>query len=260
MRMRQSGCRERCGLICGRNSSPPPPPLSALPKSRSRRSNGSDLQDYRGDLERIVNAGFSLQQRLNEALKTAIPDDIDAYRAQLRHDLRTPINAVKGYGEMIVEDAMDSGHEAIVSDLRKLLDAAERHADPNRCVGRFYRAGDRRRAGCAGRRASVAARVIEAIRGVERNAVLSDIAGRILVIDDNEFQSRPAGAEARARRPRRQAASGGAEALLAFGGSGIRPHPARYPDAGYERLRGSGAIESGPAHAGNSGHHDFRAR
>ena len=48
------------------------------------------LLDYRDDLERIVSAGFSLQQRLNDALgQTGIPDDIDGYRAQLRHDLRT---------------------------------------------------------------------------------------------------------------------------------------------------------------------------
>jgi len=67
------------------------------------------LQDYRGDLERIVNAGFSLQALLNDVLsQTGDLDDIDGYRAQLRHDLRTPINAVKGYGEMIVEDATDA--------------------------------------------------------------------------------------------------------------------------------------------------------
>ena len=33
---------------------------------------------------------------------------------------------------------------------------------------------------------SGASRVIDAIRGVERNGALSDISGRILVVDDNE--------------------------------------------------------------------------
>ena len=52
-------------------------------------------------------------------------EDIDSYRTKLRHDLRTPINAVKGYGEMIMEDARDGGHDALLPDLEKLLAAAD---------------------------------------------------------------------------------------------------------------------------------------
>lgn len=143
------------------------------------------LQDYRSDLERIVNAGFSLQQRLNDALsQTGIPDDLDGYRAQLRHDLRTPINAVKGYGEMIVEDATDGGHDSIVSDLAKLLDAANGMLMRIDALVVFTGQGmvvvpETSTETFNG------ARVIEAIRGNGR-AALSDISGRILVIDDNE--------------------------------------------------------------------------
>ena len=35
--------------------------------------------------------------------------DLDEYRRTLRHDLRTPINAIKGYGEMLREDAAERG-------------------------------------------------------------------------------------------------------------------------------------------------------
>ena len=145
------------------------------------------LQDYRGDLERIVNAGFSLQQRLHDALsQIGDPGDIDAYRAQLRHDLRTPINAVKGYGEMIVEDATASGHDAIVSDLRKLLDAANSMLTRIDALVAFTGQDAAGAPQASGDQLSGASRVIEAIRGIERNAALSDISGRILVIDDNE--------------------------------------------------------------------------
>jgi adenylate cyclase len=169
------------------------------------------LTDYREDLKRIVNAGFSLQRRLNDALgQTGIPDDIDGYRAQLRHDLRTPINAVKGYGEMIVEDATDAGHDSIVSDLRKLLDAANGMLARIDSLVVF-----------TGQGMSVtpeasfddASRVIEAIRGSERADPLSDISGRILVVDDNESNR-----DLLARRLARdghavETASGGAVAL-----------------------------------------------
>ena len=84
------------------------------------------LADYSTDLDRIRSAGLSLQALLDEVLQqTGEVDDIDSYRTKLRHDLRTPINAVKGYGEMIVEDARDSGHESLLPDLEKLLAAAD---------------------------------------------------------------------------------------------------------------------------------------
>ena len=49
---------------------------------------------------------------------------------QLRHDLRTPLNAVKGYGEMVMEEARDGGHVSLCHDMRKLLQA------PTRCSRR----------------------------------------------------------------------------------------------------------------------------
>ncbi|MDM8552276.1 SpoIIE family protein phosphatase [Desulfobacterales bacterium HSG2] len=43
--------------------------------------------------------------------------------AKLRHDLRTPLNAVIGYSEMLLEDAEDLGHEDLISDLRNIHSA-----------------------------------------------------------------------------------------------------------------------------------------
>ena len=39
-----------------------------------------------------------------------------------RHDLRTPINAIIGYSEMLLEDAEDNG-ESWASDLERIRDA-----------------------------------------------------------------------------------------------------------------------------------------
>lgn len=45
------------------------------------------------------------------------------YHRGLRHDLRTPINAIKGYGEMLLEDVAES-EEGLAGDLGKILEEA----------------------------------------------------------------------------------------------------------------------------------------
>ena len=49
-------------------------------------------------------------------LSALIAQAVDAARggeercsSQLRHELRTPLNAIKGYGELLVEEASESG-------------------------------------------------------------------------------------------------------------------------------------------------------
>lgn len=44
--------------------------------------------------------------------------------AHLRHDLRTPVNQILGYSEMLLEDAEGDGNRAMVGDLRKIQSAA----------------------------------------------------------------------------------------------------------------------------------------
>ena len=49
--------------------------------------------------------------------------EVDAQQI-IRHELRTPINAIKGYGEMLVEDLADFGAESLLPDFEKLLGIA----------------------------------------------------------------------------------------------------------------------------------------
>lgn len=44
--------------------------------------------------------------------------------ARLRHDLRAPVNQILGYSEMLEEDALAYGQEALVPDLKKIQSAA----------------------------------------------------------------------------------------------------------------------------------------
>ena len=82
------------------------------------------------DLQRILDASRNLHRLILSLLDPATVHhadgsaDLAEYRRTLRHDLRTPINAIKGYGEMLREDAADGGADALVADLDKLLGEA----------------------------------------------------------------------------------------------------------------------------------------
>ena len=141
------------------------------------------LTDYAADLDRIRSAGLSLQALLDEVLQqTGEVDDVHGYRTKLRHDLRTPINAVKGYGEMIVEDARDSGNVSLLPDLEKLLAAADGILERIDALVAF--SGDASLDQAQPSYAD-ASRVVDALRGSEPAAAQQAIAGQILVVDDN---------------------------------------------------------------------------
>jgi signal transduction histidine kinase/DNA-binding response OmpR family regulator len=46
-----------------------------------------------------------------------------SFLANMSHELRTPLNAIIGYGEMLHEQAAESGHEDYLADLQKIQDA-----------------------------------------------------------------------------------------------------------------------------------------
>jgi class 3 adenylate cyclase len=90
------------------------------------------LERFGADLDRIYEAGLGLQDLINDLLdpgvlaKRSEDSGYDDFKSKLRHDLRTPITALKGYGEMLLEDAQDASAEAFVEDLQKMLNAVRR--------------------------------------------------------------------------------------------------------------------------------------
>ncbi len=93
------------------------------------RNNGDDL--LTPDLDRIRTGGLRLQDQLNQLVDLAtrgsfeFAGDVDGFKSRIRHDLRTPLNAIKGYSELILEEARDNGREDVVTDVGRILDAAE---------------------------------------------------------------------------------------------------------------------------------------
>jgi class 3 adenylate cyclase len=89
-----------------------------------------DLERFVPDLAKIHRAGLALQQLIDGLLDpgtaavSAADEGYDSFRSRLRHDLRTPMNAIKGYGEMLLEDAEAIGAESFVRDLQTILASA----------------------------------------------------------------------------------------------------------------------------------------
>ena len=87
-------------------------------------------EQFSDDLRRILEASQALHRlilNLLDPVTTRRSDgcaDLTELRRTLRHDLRTPINAITGYAEMLREDAADANAETFVADLDRLLKEA----------------------------------------------------------------------------------------------------------------------------------------
>ncbi len=159
----------------------------------------ADRGQLSDDLQRILDASRTLHRLIVSLLDPATihrtdgSADLAEFRRTLRHDLRTPINAIKGYGEMLREDAVDGSAETFVADLDKLLGEAALLLD--RIDGLvMYSGGD---APPSERAASTATEIdapasmveclLKTVRPIAANE--ADLAAvrpsRILVVDDN---------------------------------------------------------------------------
>ncbi len=84
------------------------------------------LDEVASDLDRISRATTELNALVNQLLHpdvaTRLTANDDEGVARLRHDLRTPMNAIKGYSEMLLEDLEDLQAKHLEPDLLGLLE------------------------------------------------------------------------------------------------------------------------------------------
>src|SRR5947209_8492073 len=75
------------------------------------------------DVERILDASRTLHRLILSLLDPATVHriegsaDLARFHRMLRHDLRTPLSAIKGYGEMLREEASDGVASTLGADL-----------------------------------------------------------------------------------------------------------------------------------------------
>ncbi|MDP7602849.1 MAG: response regulator [Alphaproteobacteria bacterium] len=150
-----------------------------------------ELADLKPDAERILSAARDLSGQINRLLEDEASQalfgsqSVGEAEKLLRHDLRTPINAIKGYGEMLLEDLEDMGEGVLRPDLEKLLAEADRLLGQLGSIVDFSR-GDLGDAGA--RLGADAAAVLDDLvaHAREDNDGPPEETGRILVVDDIE--------------------------------------------------------------------------
>jgi adenylate cyclase len=132
-----------------------------------------ELAEFAPDLERMRAAAVQLSAQIAQAVDGLQEGKHET--ARLRHDLRTPLNAIKGYGELMVEEAQDSGGDTLLTDLGKVLDLADR------LLGEIDRIGE-----TAAVPIDIVGTVLQTVRSLD-DIDISDpnpVASNILVVDD----------------------------------------------------------------------------
>jgi adenylate cyclase len=147
------------------------------------------LPDAIEDLERIASAAQALRQQIDRLLQLdavpldRTPEGLSALQAELRHDLRNPLNAIMGYGEMLLEE-LASG--ALQADLERLLIEARRLLGEIDTIVDFSRhAGDAAQPAALDATSAMAADLMRTVQPLAGQEAAHQV-GRILVVDDNE--------------------------------------------------------------------------
>ena len=150
----------------------------------------------RGDVEKLSASAARLESMVQSLLDGSAAESLVAGRdataaaSHLRHELRTPITAILGYGELLAEELDGATRGAQVGTLGDVLDAAHRLLAQIDAMVEFMRLAHQGRGEEAQRLLDHDAALhepMEAIRSVLKEAPVTGprALGRVLVVDDN---------------------------------------------------------------------------
>src|SRR5262245_27777053 len=143
------------------------------------------------DLDRMRDASIHLSTFVKSLIAGAWAADetIEGFQKRVRHDLRNPLNAIKGYSELLLEDMDEEREHPLQADLAKLKSSADQLL--GQIDGMFAlrlqeqpRSGNDRNAALP---MGTIANVLRSVAPLEASDAPRDSApsSRILVVDDN---------------------------------------------------------------------------
>jgi adenylate cyclase len=152
-----------------------------------------ELVDLAPDLERILTAAQDLLEQVNRLLdEGAAPAqashaELEAIQSKIRHDLRNPLNGIKGYAELLLEELDEFGGPTIRADLEALLGASESLLARIDVIVDFSRGAENLElaSGEEGDVARMIANLVRTVKPVDAREAPPQETGRILVVDDN---------------------------------------------------------------------------
>jgi adenylate cyclase len=156
------------------------------------KARGIELEDIGPDLQRILISAQELLELIDRLLgvdgAAGHPSGVDfsELQAKLRHDVRNPLNAIKGYAELLLEELDEVGAAATRPDLEALLSEADSLLSRVDVIIDFSSSrdaalGDQER----GAVTSMIANLVRTVRPIEEVSAGPRETARILVVDDN---------------------------------------------------------------------------
>jgi adenylate cyclase len=156
------------------------------------KAHGLELENIGADLQRILISAQELLELIDRLLgvdgAAGHPSGVDfsELQAKLRHDLRNPLNAIKGYAELLLEELDEVGAAATRPDLEALLSEADSLLSRVDVIIDFSSSrdaalGDQER----GAVTSMIANLVRTVRPIEEVSTGPSETARILVVDDN---------------------------------------------------------------------------
>lgn len=143
------------------------------------------------DLDRMRTASIHLNAFVKSIIENASSNGeaLEAFHRRVRHDLRNPLNAIKGYSELLIEDMEGEHQPPLRGDLVKLKEAADQllaQTDIIFTLTRLEETGVNYDGGRA-RQLGILADVLHSIQPLHARSVVQETvrSSRILVVDDN---------------------------------------------------------------------------
>lgn len=155
----------------------------------------SQLEGFARDLGNIQTAGKQLLKLISDLLDDdAVASEqegrgLEAFGAHVRHELRTPINTILGYCEMLSEDAEEMGETALLPDLDRIHTATDRLLSLIDDIVKFSGEGVHEEDfDLEHRQASALVRdAVATIPALVKDAARSLKQGALLLVDDSEM-------------------------------------------------------------------------
>ena len=142
--------------------------------------------DYAEDLRRIRKSGRQLLDLVTYYLGDEILSDPERDHGKLLHDLRTPVNHVIGYSELLEERAEEEHKLNLLPDLQRIHRAAKTWLQlmENQWVP-LTEIRPRESITARGMEAHLASVEANQVSSVSSNRTVSGLTGRVLVVDDD---------------------------------------------------------------------------